>query len=211
MGAPGMTTGGQALHLIVSTPGDLLRRFYPNGKLGGVSLDGQPPGALGELVTVMVRVRKPPREFVFGGQVAWARRKGSKQLHECYGVDFRDDDDATIGRMLAFAREEVSAESTRLKRRVQVEFPIKLVHGKTSRRERLADLSHGGAFVRTWDPLNVDEVVELVVRPKAALFPLHLRGRVAWVRRVGDAGMGIEFFDLDGSLRRDVDRLLGKP
>lgn len=197
------------MHLVVDTPGDLLARYYPNGKLGGLSVNGQPPGALGEFVRLTVRVRKPPREFVFDAQIAWARRKPSKQLHECYGVDFRAEDDATIGRMLAFARNEVSPESTRLERRIQLELPIKLLHGKTSRKERLADLSHGGAFVRTWDPIDVGEIVELVVRPPASLFSLHLKGRVAWVRRVGDAaGMGIEFYDLDGSLRRDVDKLL---
>ncbi|MBE2248175.1 MAG: PilZ domain-containing protein [Myxococcus sp.] len=198
------------LQLLVGAPEDLLPRFYPNGKQGGLSVDGNWPGALGEFVTLTVRVRRPPREFVFAGQVSWARRKGSRQLHECFGIDFQPDDDATIGRMLAFARNEVPAETTRHEGRVQVELPIKLLHGKTSRRERLADLSHGGAFVRTWDPLDVDELVELVVRPPSSLFSLHLKGRVAWVRRVGDAsGMGIEFFDLEGSLRRDVDRLLG--
>lgn len=201
----------QKLQLLVSTPGDLLPRFYPNGKLGGLSVDGQPPGALGEFVTLTVRVRKPPREFTFEGQVAWARRKGSKQLSECFGVDFQADDDATIGRMLQFARNEVSAETTRLERRVQLELPIKLLHGATSRRERLADLSHGGAFVRTWDPLDVGEVVELVVRPPSSLFSLRLKGRVAWVRRVGDAsGMGIEFLDVEGTVRRDVDKLLSR-
>lgn len=206
-----VTPSPHQLHLIVAAPGDLLPRFYPNGKLGGLSVDGGWPGALGEFVTLHVRVRKPPREFVFLGQVAWARRKGSRQLLECFGVDFQADDDATISRMLAFARNEVSAETTRLERRVEIELPIKLLHGKTSRRERLADLSHGGAFVRTWDPLDVDEVVELVVRPPSSLFSLRLKGRVAWVRRVGDAsGMGIEFFDLQGSLRRDVDRLLAR-
>ncbi len=199
------------LRLIVAAPGDLLPHFYPNGKLGGLSVDGVWSGALGELVTLTVRVRSPPREFVFAGQVAWARRKGSKQLLQCFGVDFQADDDSTISRMLAFARNEVSAETTRLERRIELELPIKLLHGKTSRRERLADLSHGGAFVRTWDPLEVDEVVELVVRPPASLFSLRLKGRVAWVRRLGDAsGMGIEFFDLDGSLRRDVNRLLSR-
>ncbi len=200
-----------AVQLVVPAPGDLLLRFYPNGKLGGLSVDGQPPGALGEFLSLTVRVRKPPREFNFVGQLAWARRKGSKQLQECYGVDFQSDDDGTINRMLAFARNELPAETMRHERRVQLELPIKLLHGSNSRRERLADLSYGGAFVRTWDPLDVDEVVELVVRPPSSLFSIHLKGRVAWIRRVGDAsGMGIEFLDVAGTVRRDVDRLLGR-
>lgn len=199
------------LHLIVDTPGAVLARVYPNGKLGGLTLDHQPPGALGEFVTVAVRSRRPPREFVVDGQIAWARRKGSPQLGECFGVDFLADDEASVNRLLAFARDEVPAETTRLERRVQVELPIKLVHGKRSRRERLADLSLGGAFVRTWDPIPVDELVELTVRPPNSIFSLNLKARVAWIRRVGDAaGMGLEFLDLDGSVRREIDKVLAR-
>lgn len=207
----GSTVAHHRLQLIVGQPGDLLPRVYPNGKLGGLSIEGQPPGALGEFVSLIVRVRRPSRDFQLGGQLAWARRKGSRQLTECFGVDFLEADHATIDRMLAFARDEVQPEATRLEPRVQVELPIKLLHKDASRRERLADLSHGGAFVRTWDPLDVDEIVELVVRPPSALFSVHLKGRVAWVRRVGHAsGMGIEFFDLDGQLRATVERLLSR-
>jgi uncharacterized protein (TIGR02266 family) len=207
----GATNTHHRLQLLVAEPGDLLPRVYPNGKLGGLTLDGQPPGALGEFVGLTVRVRRPAREFVLSGQIAWARRKASKQLHESFGVDFLEADHSTVDRMLAFARNEVLAEATRLEPRVQVELPIKLLHRDASRRERLADLSHGGAFVRTWDPLDVDEIVELVVRPPSSLFAVHLKGRVAWVRRVGNAaGMGIEFFDLDGHLRSTVERLLAR-
>lgn len=209
--AVGATNVQHRLQLSVAQPADLLPRVYPNGKQGGLTLDGQPPGALGEFVALSVRVRRPARQFELSGQIAWARRKGSRQLHESFGVDFLEADHPTVDRMLAFARNEVLAEATRLEQRVQVELPIKLIHRDVSRRERLADLSHGGAFVRTWDPLDVDEVVELVVRAPSTLFSVHLKGRVAWVRRVGNAaGMGIEFFDLDGSLRPTVERLLAR-
>lgn len=199
------------LHLVVSTPAELITRVYPNGKLGGLAMDNQPPGALGEFVKVVVRVRRPPREFTFSGQIAWARRKASKQLQVSYGVDFAGDEDATVTRMLAFARDEVPADATRFERRVPVGLPIKLLHGNRTRKDWLTDLSHGGAFVRTWNPIEVDEIVELVIRPPSSLFSVHLNGRVAWVRRGGEApGMGIEFLDLTGTLRRDVDKLIGR-
>lgn len=199
------------VHLVVSTPGELLERFYPNGKIGGLTIDHQPPGALGEFVQLVVRVRKPSREFSVGGQLAWARRKASKQLLERYGVDFLTDDDHTVVRMLAFARAELPATAMRLERRVPAELSLKLLHAQGTRRERLADLSHGGAFVRTWDPLSVDTPVELVVRRPSSIFSLRLKGRVAWVRRVGDApGMGIAFVELSDATRRELEGLLGR-
>jgi Tfp pilus assembly protein PilZ len=197
------------LEIDVNRPSDLLPRVYPNGKLGGLTIRGAPPANLGEFLAVTVRVKKPSRAFSFVGQLAWARRKGSKQLSESYGIDFQPEDDATVARMLAFARNEVGPEATRLEARIPVAVAIKLIHGGQERREQLADVSYGGAFVRTWNVLDVDSLVEVVVRPKRALFSVRLSGRVAWVRKLGDSpGMGIEFFDLDGSLRQRVERLI---
>ena len=206
-----MATASIALILEVASPSDLLARHYPNGKLGGLSIEGLCPGALGEFVQLTVRVRRPSREFSLRGQLAWARHKGSKMLAECFGVDFMPEDDAVRLRLLAFARAEVSAYATRLEQRVQVELPVRVLHDGLVRKEFLADLSTGGALIRTSDPIGLGERVELVVRPRLSLLGVHVKGRVAWVRRTGQhPGMGIEFIDADGSARARVDRLLAR-
>lgn len=203
-------TGVLPVTLSVAQPHDLVERYYPNGKLGGLSVEGQPPGALGQLVLLTVRVKKPVREFVLRGQLAWARHKAAKGQPASFGIDFLPEDDAVRVRLMAFARNEVGDASTRLDRRLQVELPVRLVHRGKARREFLADLSTGGAFVRTWNPIPNGEFVELFVRPPLSISSLHLPGYVVWTRGAGkDAGMGIEFLR-DLELQGKLQKLLGK-
>lgn len=196
--------------LTVGQPHELAERYYPNGKLGGLTLDGKAPGSLGMLVELTVQVKKPARTFVLKGQLAWARHQAARGQTPAFGVDFLPEDDATRVRLLAFARNEVEDRATRLEDRLQVELPVRLVHEGTTRKENLADLSAGGAFVRTWNPLQPGEQVELLVRPPRALMSFTLKGRVAWTRTTGQhTGMGIAFDD-DGDARERVEKLLAK-
>lgn len=200
-----------AVSLDVDGPAQLLERHYPNGRLGGLTLDGRPPSALGQHVVLTVRVRKPAREFVVHGQLAWARRKASKQLRESFGIDFLPSDDAMRVRLLSFARNELPDAVTRLEPRIAVELPARVIYGGRSRSEFLADLSPSGAFIRTWDPLEPNLHLELLVRPPRAILGLQLLGRVAWQRLAGaDPGMGIEFLNNDPIMRERIKRLLDK-
>jgi len=196
--------------LEVDKPEELLARYYPNGKLGGLTVDGRSPGNAGQHVELTVRVKKPAREFHVFGQLAWARRVGSKALPLAFGVDFLPEDDNSE-RLLAFARRELTAEVMRAQTRVQVQLPARVVHQGKVRNEILADVSPGGAFVRTWDPLALGEYVQLVVRPPGALLTMSLSGRVAWARKTGShQGMGIEFLDPDGSQHQKVEKLVAR-
>ncbi|MEW5742940.1 MAG: PilZ domain-containing protein [Myxococcota bacterium] len=207
----GEVTAVVRVTLTVGQPHELAERYYPNGKLGGLAVDGKAPGPLGLRVELTVRVKKPARSFEVMGQLAWARHKAPRGQSAAFGVDFLPEDDATRVRLLAFARNEVNAEATRLEQRLQVELPVRLVHRGTTRREFLADLSSGGAFVRTWDPLQPGEQVELSVRPPLSFFGLTLKGRVAWARTTGaHPGMGIEFDDKGLEARDRVEKLLAK-
>lgn len=197
--------------LEVAQPHEVAERYYPNGKLGGLALEGKAPGPLGMLVQLTVRVHQPVRSFVVKGQLAWARHKAGRGQVPAFGVDFLPEDDATRVRLLAFARDEVEQQATRAEERMQVELQVRLVHEGVTRREHLADLSEGGAFVRTWNPIQPGEAVELLVRPPRSLLSVSLKGRVAWVRPTGPhSGMGIEFDPDDGAGRLHVARILSK-
>jgi len=195
--------------LVVGEPRELVDRYYPNGKLGGLAVDGARPGVLGAKVALTVRVRKPVREFTVHGQLAWARHQTPRQPAS-FGIDFLPEDDPTRVRLLAFARDEVDPDSVRVERRLQVELPVRLVHQKKTRKELLADLSTGGAFVRTWNPIALGELVDLSVRVPGRLTSLTIKACVVWTRDTGAApGMGLAFVS-DNSTRGKLERLLAR-
>ncbi len=199
--------------LVVETPRELINRYYPNGRLGGLRVDGKRPTTLGANLVLLVKVKQPAREFTVHGQLAWVRHEAPRQPPS-FGVDFLPAEDGTRTRLLAFARDEVPAEAVRVERRVQVELPVRLVHDGRERRETLADLSSGGAFVRTPEPLASGELVQLSLKPPGSFAALRgaltVKGYVVWSRPEGEqAGMGIEFV-VDETTRAKLLRLLAR-
>ncbi|MFT3710481.1 MAG: PilZ domain-containing protein [Archangium sp.] len=202
--------GETTVILAVESPEALAALYYPNGRLGGLTVPGKPPGALAEHVQLRIEVGKPARQFVLKGQIAWVRHKAGPNQPTGFGVDFDPEDDATRVRLLAFARREVSSDATRIEARQQVELQVRLVHEGRQRKEWMADLSLGGAFVRTWNPLPIGAEVALFVRAGLSLTSLEIPAHVAWVRLAGEhPGMGLEF-STDEALRTKVERFLNK-
>ncbi|MCA3016773.1 MAG: TIGR02266 family protein [Myxococcaceae bacterium] len=78
------------------------------------------------------------------------------------------------------------------------------------------NISKGGIFINTRNPLSVGSVVRLIISLPDAAFPFDLTGRVIRVHPHDPqtdqmSGMGIEFIDVDADkqarLERFVDRL----
>jgi uncharacterized protein (TIGR02266 family) len=183
------------VELVVADPADIIRRYYPNGKLGGLTIDGPAPSALGQLVELCVKIQNPPREFDVKGQLAWARHKSAGNLKGCFGIDFSDE---SSQRLLAFARSDFGPEALRSAPRLATDLSVKITHQGKTRREVLADLSEGGAFVRSPQPAEIGDMLEVHLRPPGSLTSILLNARVAWIRPTGDApGMGLEFFEVD--------------
>jgi uncharacterized protein (TIGR02266 family) len=178
--------------------------------LGGLTIDGPIPSALGEIVDLIVRVARPDREFKVQGQLSWARHKGSRNLKECFGIDFLAGDDSSQ-RLLAFARQDLDPAATRRDPRLVIELPVRIIHDGRARREFLVDLSSGGAFVRSGSPLAIGQQAELQLRPPGSLTSMTLSARVTWVRWTGSAaGMGLMFLEDDAKVRERLDKLLAK-
>jgi uncharacterized protein (TIGR02266 family) len=75
------------------------------------------------------------------------------------------------------------------------------------------NISRGGVFINTRNPLAVGSVVRLIVSLPDAAFPFDLTGRVIRVHPYdpeGDhvAGMGLEFIDIDEDKRLRLERFV---
>lgn len=191
---------------------DLLPRTYPNGRLGGVRIDGPLPAPTGSHVQLIVKVQEPAeRTFRVQGQIAWARHQTTHGLKECFGIDFVPQDETGRDRLLAFASDRVPVDATRYQERVETNLPVKITHGGILRKEKLIDLSEGGAFVRAQLPLPVGSEVKFELRPPLSLRSITLEGRVAWLRRTGDnRGYGIEFVKASARESERIRKLLDK-
>lgn len=84
-------------------------------------------------------------------------------------------------------------------------------------REYCANLSPGGAFIRTADPLSPGRriLVEIHVPRRA---PIEAIGRVAWSKTVlvpggavDESGVGVEFLGGSPDALRAIERYLGRP
>ena len=76
-----------------------------------------------------------------------------------------------------------------------------------------ANISSGGAFVRTSSPLDVGDPLLLTFDVPNQRFPLQLAARVKWVAPFGDKisarpGMGVQFMALDDRKRALLDDLV---
>jgi type IV pilus assembly protein PilZ len=75
------------------------------------------------------------------------------------------------------------------------------------------NISRGGIFINTRNPLPVGTTVRLIISLPDAAFPFDLSGRVTRVNEFDNpsnqvAGMGIEFIDIDDEKRGRIERFV---
>lgn len=92
--------------------------------------------------------------------------------------------------------------------RLPVELTVSYPNRGALVRDLISDLSPGGVFVRTKQPLPIGTEVELHVRLSAEEPPIGVRGKVVWLRDgVGPMereGMGIQFTGVMGEVLAEL-------
>lgn len=110
---------------------------------------------------------------------------------------------------------ELTDKSARKSERLQHELLVayRTVDGFIT--DWAVNISHGGLFINTRNPLALGSVVRLIVSLPGAEFPFDLTGRVIRVQpndpESGQvAGMGLEFIDIDDDKRARLERFVEK-
>jgi type IV pilus assembly protein PilZ len=89
--------------------------------------------------------------------------------------------------------------------RVPVAFKVAYRSKGDLQKDLVTDLSPGGLFVRTSKPLPIGTEVDLEVSLDDADVPMHVRGKVIWLRqRHGPEGMGIQFTGVMGPVLAEL-------
>ncbi len=112
---------------------------------------------------------------------------------------------------MADDNEKVTRKSERLQHELLVAYHT--VNGFIT--DWAVNISRGGIFINTRNPLAVGSVVRLIVSLPDAVFPFDLTGRVIRVHAYdpeGDQvpGMGLEFIDVDEEKRSRLERFVNR-
>src|SRR5262245_10757786 len=88
--------------------------------------------------------------------------------------------------------------------RIPVSLQVSYLSKGDLQRDLVINLSPGGLFVRTSKPLDIGTEVDLEVLIANEEAPIHVRGKVMWLRGAGpqasQPGMGIQFTGVMGPL-----------
>jgi type IV pilus assembly protein PilZ len=94
-------------------------------------------------------------------------------------------------------------ENKRQHARIPVSLQVSYLSRGDLQRDLVVNLGPGGLFVRTSKPLDIGTEVDLEVFIAEEEAPLHIRGKVVWLRgdeRDAEGGMGIQFTGVMGPL-----------
>jgi type IV pilus assembly protein PilZ len=95
-------------------------------------------------------------------------------------------------------------ENKRQHPRIPVSLQVSYLSKGDLQRDLVVNLSPGGLFVHTSKPLDIGTEVDLEVIIADEETPIHVRGKVMWLRSVGpqpsQPGMGIQFTGVMGPL-----------
>ncbi len=104
-------------------------------------------------------------------------------------------------------------ENKRQSHRLHHELPVTYRSVGSFLSDWATDISRGGLFINTSKALPVGTTVRLLIQLPDGQLPVDITGRVTRVAGLDDApnsapGMGIEFTDLDGAKRQEIEALV---
>ncbi len=195
---------------------ELLEHYLDGGSLGGLFLPTFLPEilnlALGAPVQMVVRFdHEPSKVFRVLGRVLWKQHKAAGRRPSGLGVGFVPQDRTGRDKLLDFARGKKIQFIQRGSPRVLAKMRVSYLTADALIEDFTEDLSKGGLFIRTSEPLPVGTMVTLKLRPPGMLRAMVLHGRVTWHRkRAGERGMGIRLFYDDAEQREKMEGIIEK-
>ena len=155
-------------------------------------------------------------ELVFDVEIIWCRELPGVQFRYGYGARFKFGPDADEQRSivenlqnlsLPQPTKEAHADSRGFPRQI-CQKSILFKHGNQVRRGLVANMSRGGAFIKTRLKLGLGQKIQLPVIEGKSRKHFKVTG---WIVRVASDGFGVSLNRRSGSERRsDLDRRIGK-
>jgi uncharacterized protein (TIGR02266 family) len=189
---------------------DCVAAYLEEPPNGGLFVETSIACQVGEQIRLEIRFPDLPDGVILHGSVVWRRMAATwrSALKPGVGVRFADGQRGKRDFLLDFCTGEF-AQLRKQGRRVPVDFRAEVAGDGRSVSGRVKDLSRGGVFVETANPLERGEGIEVDLYVDDSRPPDRLAGRVAWRRDFGpDAGMGVEFRFKSLTRRMQVEKLV---
>ncbi len=181
--------------LIVELPNRaaFLDLYYHHGHLGGVFVPGQMALEPGTAVLLELSFAAERQTICCRGVVRWRRPQQTRDLPAGLGVDLAASEKATRDLLLEFAQGRDLHLLNRRDRRLPVHLEVRYASEGVFLSDVTDDLSAGGLFIASDDPLPIGTPLRLRLKPPGRWFAVEVRGEVAWSRRDERPGFGVRF------------------
>ena len=179
--------------------------YFDKDGRGGVFVQGDVAVELGEEVDLEVHFLEEQVSLRIRGQARWRRAANSRRRNVLpgVGIEFLPEEAHARDLLLQFVDGKDLGLIIRSGRRFGVNVRIKVRQDGATLVDTTDDLSEGGAFILSEDPIPVGSRVELRLLPPGSLLGVGVKAVVAWRRDEGRRGFGVEFlFDSDRQRRR---------
>lgn len=188
-----------------------LDMYFEKGGAGGVFVEGELQAPLGELLDVEIHFASEAVIFRIQGRVRWRRTAQAQRrsVPSGVGIEFSSDEEKAHKLLVDFAHGKDVPVVQRASRRYGVGIPVRYKAGDGAPKEQLTDdISEGGAFIESDEPIEVGARVELKLLPPGSFFGVGVPAVVAWRRDDGRPGFGVEFVFDSPRTRSKVHRLI---
>lgn len=198
------------IFLRLSTKEQFLDNYLRDLPGGGVFVATEEEFLPGEVVEVQVGFPEIPEGLLFEGRIAWRRApaRWRSALRPGVGVSFGCKQRSRLEFLLDFCKGEL-VKIRKPGRRVPAAFRVDILRGEMRYTGLSRDISRGGVFILTDQPLHPSEEVELDLFFPGLDSPQRFLGKVVWRRPGGqDAGVGVRFEFRTPLRRRQIDNLV---
>ncbi|MBI5511993.1 MAG: PilZ domain-containing protein [Deltaproteobacteria bacterium] len=188
-----------------------LRCFYHHGSLGGIFVPGRSNLEAGDAVRL---------EFVFGrenrtvrsrGVVRWKRRQGAHNLAAGLGIEFLASERRTRDLLLDLASGRDLEVVRPRARRLPVQLTVRYESHSVMLSDLTDDLSEGGVFILSDEPLPVGTKIVLKLKPPGQWFAVAVRAEVMWRQGTPRCGFGVKFlFDRQPRVQAKIEALVNR-
>lgn len=185
---------------------EFLELFFKEGEVGSVFVPGNTQCRPGDPVRLALFFEEEQRTFRVRGTVRWKRMTKSRRLPVGMAVEIIGDDREALNLILDYAHGR-EVNWTERDERIPAQIQIHYATGSVFLSDVTEDVSRGGVFLRTNEPLEVGDALRLKLKLPGDFFSVRVGGRVTWVRE-NPRGVGIQFTFGNGRAQGRVQRIV---